>query len=151
MSWYVEVLLLNKNIIKEKSDMESDEFQDLLFVEKTLSNFLNANLFTDIEVKVLNAMETSANFFIAASTLDLHRVTVSKVFKKACDKISYKLGSYFTDDGYLSYLQNKYSLSEAQVSTLRRYMNSKFRYKLARQIFKDVDENIEDEDYEIEN
>lgn len=139
MSWYVEVLLLNKDIIKTKSALESDELLDLILVEKSLSSLKEDGLFTDEELQVISTMETSANFFIAASTLNLSRITISKIFRKACSKISYKLGSYFTDDGYLSYLSDKYSLTDKQIETLRRYMNSKFRYKLARQIFKNED------------
>jgi hypothetical protein len=176
MGWYVEVLLLNKDLIREKTirnaapsfefsgfieddevDFDSDEFDasysseckqldsdefdefnDLLLVEKELDNLKINRLLTEEEIKVLEGMLCSANFAIAHSKLGLSRKTIAKIFRRVCNRISYKLGGYFTDEGYLSYLANKYNLTSLQVDTLKSYMNSKLRYSLARQIYQQV-------------
>jgi len=147
MGWYVEVLWLNKDMIRAKGDIESDELQDLLLVEATITTLRSNKQFTDEELGVLDTMLESANFFIASTKLNLNRSTVSKIFRKVCNKISYKLGGYFTDEGYLSYLESKYNLTSEQIETLRGYMNSKLRYKLARQIYEQTEKEDNDEEF----
>jgi hypothetical protein len=67
----------------------------------------------------------------------LDRDTVTKIFKRVCNRISYKLGDYFTDDGYLNYLSQKYGLSELETKRVKSFMESKFRHRLARKIYEE--------------
>lgn len=138
MSWYVEVLLLNKDLIRAKQDINSDEYMDLLLVESTISEFYKNNLLSDIEMKVLDYM-TNVTPTIEIPKTKLDRDTVSKIFKRVCNRVSYKLGDYFTDGGYLNYLAKKYRLSESHIKRVKSFMESKFRYRLARKIYEEVD------------
>lgn len=137
MSWYVEVLLLNKDLIRAKQDITSDEYADLLLVESTIANFVSNNLLSDLELKVLDYV-SNATPTIDIPKTKLDRDTVSKIYKRVCNRISYKLGDYFTDDGYLNYLAKKYKLSEQDIKRVKSFMESKFRYRLARKIYEEV-------------
>jgi hypothetical protein len=109
---------------------------DLLLVESTISNFTKNKLLSDIEVKVLNYMACiTPTVEIPKNKLD--RDTVTKIFKRVCNRISYKLGDYFTDDGYLNYLSQKYGLSELETKRVKSFMESKFRHRLARKIYEE--------------
>jgi hypothetical protein len=137
MSWYVEVLLLNKDSIRAKNTLASDEYMDLLLVESTVTNFCKNNLLSEIEMRVLDYM-TNVALIEERQEINLDRGTISKIFKRICNRISYKLGDYFTDDGYLNYLAKKYKLSEEEVKRAKSFMESKFRHKLARKIYEEA-------------
>jgi hypothetical protein len=42
------------------------------------------------------------------------------------------MGGYFTDEGYLMYMKRKYKLSDENVETMRNFMKSKFKHRIAR-------------------
>lgn len=142
MSWYVESLLLNKEIIrvnqtkKNRDFTESSEFLDLLTVENTLKEFKEHDLLSSLEIKVLDAI-LEYGIANAKYKLQLDRETISKIFKRVCNRIAFKLGDYFTDEGYLAYLATKYNLSDRKIKRIHSYMTSKFRHKLARNIYEE--------------
>lgn len=142
MSWYVESLLLNKEIIrvnqtkKNRDFTESSEFLDLLTVENTLKEFKEHDLLSSLEIKVLDAI-LEYGIANAKYKLQLDRETISKIFKRVCNRIAFKLGDYFTDEGYLAYLATKYNLSDRKIKRIYSYMTSKFRHKLARNIYEE--------------
>ena len=69
----------------------------------------------------------------AAVVLKFKNLDLSKnLFNSACNKIGNYLGNYFTNDGYINYMQEKYNLTEQQNYNLQLFMNSKFRFKIMR-------------------
>lgn len=134
----MEILLLNRELIRAKEDIDSDAYIDLIQVERTLDSFSNNKTITPNELRVLNTVLNTPNFFYAEKELGMDRDTVSKIFRVVCDRVSYKLGDYFTDEGYIDYMADKYNLSCNQANKLSEYMNSKYRYRLGRRIFEDT-------------
>lgn len=137
MSWYVEVLLLNRDLIRAKEDISSDEYNDLIQVESILEELLSSKSISEKELEIFNCVLTTPNFFEADNQIDVTRKTISKTFRKVCNRISYRLGSYFTDDGYLSQLAYKHKLSDIQLEKVREYMNSEYRYRIANKIYEE--------------
>lgn len=109
--------------------IESDEFNDLLVVEKAVEELKELNLLTNNELKILYGYRED-------HTTQMHRDTHSKLFSSICDRIAYYLGGYFTDEGYISYLTKKYKLTSEQQETARLYMKSKFKNKILRKGYK---------------
>lgn len=132
MSWLTEYLLRNSFEIKRTHDFDSDQYNNLLLIEKRISTLLKDGFITDSDIKILKLLSYGTTFEDVSEQLNLSRETVSKRFTSICDKISFSLGDVFTDEGYLSYLQSKYRLSEEELLKIKDYMGSKFKNKLLR-------------------
>ncbi len=128
MSWIVASLLNNREQLKETGNIDSDEFNDLMMIEKAIEELKKKQLLSDEEIEVIDSYR---NEDYRNKTRN-ERWTVSKRYTKICEKISFYLGGYFTDDGYLSYIQDKYKLNEEQINALRLHIKSKFKHKLIR-------------------
>jgi hypothetical protein len=130
MSYYVESLLRNRDMIRVNPDIESDEFNDLLVVERAVKDLQEKGVLSSEDIRIIRCISDVSNFNMAEEQFDSNRVTISKKFEEACNKIAFALGNIFTDVGYLNYIGNKYSLSEEQLNTLNQFMNSRFKHKL---------------------
>lgn len=137
--WYVGYLLLNREEIRSglnlESDLDSDQYNDLLTVENKLEEFIQKGLISNDELNLLN-LYLNMNVSAISKELDLSRPTIQKAFNSICRKIGISLGGMFTDDGYISYMQEKYKLTDEQVETLQRFITSNIRFKLAKKIYK---------------
>lgn len=130
--WYVEHLLLNKDEIKNKHDLNSDEFNDLILVEKTLDKMLL--LFSKNELMAIDYY--------------YHKVLISKTkkqksllyghFRTVCKKVASVLGDVFTDSGYVDYMSCKYNLDEDQIERLKSYMESVYRHTILSKPYKEI-------------
>lgn len=132
MSWIVQNLLRNRTSIKGKGDFESDEFLDLLMIEKTIEILHKGGLLTDYELSLIDFMSDGKPLKDAEVKFNRSRISISKHFIKLCNKIAFYLGGYFTDDGYLEYMRRKYKLTDSDVSRLRRFIRSKYKNKIMR-------------------
>ena len=124
MSWIVQSLLNKRGELKEKADINNDDFNDLLVVERAIENLKSDGKLTEAEIDILNFpyMNGGRN----------EKYSFSKRYYAICQKIAEHLGGYFTDDGYLNYMKYKYKLSEAQIDTLKQYIKSKYKNKIMR-------------------
>lgn len=102
--------------------IESEEFNDLLIVEKAVDELKELGLLSPSDLDVLNDNRDSFRTRNQKYVFD-------KRFSYVCERIAYYLGGYFTDDGYISYLTKKHKLSPKQVETVRAYMKSQFKNK----------------------
>ena len=75
-------------------------------------------LISDFELDVLSLVSSGATFNYITKTLSITNPTLRKIFKKLCDKIAFYLGDYFTDDGYIDYMQKKYNLNDDEVEKI---------------------------------
>lgn len=132
MSWRVEDLLLNRNSIKSKCDTESDEYNDLLLVEKKIDELVFQKRITDDELHTIYVVTNIGTFKDAQKFLSKNRLTISTQFSKICAKISFELGGIFTDDGYIDYMKEKYLLTGEEIEKLRTFITSKYRHKIPR-------------------
>ncbi len=169
MSWIIQNLLSNRTRIRGKtfnqslegiyvpsadlvdmSDLEdtlgytdplieSDEFNDLLVVEKAIEELKDMNLLSQRDLKVLER-EVGGYY----NRKNGKRKTQSKEFSNLCERIAYFIGGYFTDEGYISYLVKKYRLSQEQATVIRVYMKSKYKNKILRKGFEIKNAKITD-------
>jgi len=130
MSWIIESLLNKKELIRETCDIESDEFNDLLIVEKAIKDLQKQGLITQEDLDIILDKTTEGK-------TRNEKYTLSKKRSSICNRIAYYLGGYFTDDGYLSYIKKKYKLSREQVISLQTYMKSEYRNKVMRRPLND--------------
>jgi hypothetical protein len=130
MSWILESLLNNRERIRETGDIDSDEFNDLLIVEKKIDELRQVGKLDDEDLAILFS-SISSDYKVDERSESEKKVLYQKK-TKLCEKLAYYLGGYFTDDGYLDYMQKKYKLSDTQIENLRRFMQSKYRNKIMR-------------------
>jgi len=132
MSWYCQHLLMNSEILHAQPDFEDDEYNNLLVVESKVNFLVESGLIQKQELDVLNLLTSGKRFKDIEGVLNLNRVTISKVFREVCKKISFSLGGVFTDDGYVNYMVEKYKLTSEEASKLERYIQSNLKHKIIR-------------------
>lgn len=125
MSWIVQSLLNNREIIREEADIDSDEFNDLLVVEKAIKELIEQSRLSADDLAILGIQEDDIS-----SKLERH--TLAKRKEQLCERIAYYLGDYFTDEGYLDEFAKKHRLSSEQVRSLWKYIHSNNKHKIIR-------------------
>jgi hypothetical protein len=134
MSWIVQYLIKNSLQLKSKHDVDSDEYNNLLLMERKIEILDSHRVISSLEMNILNLFRNGCIPKEVAQILGLNRDTVAGIFIKICDKISFYLGGEFTDDGYITYMQEKYNLKEEEVEKLKKYMTGNLKHKLIRTI-----------------
>lgn len=130
MSWIVQSLLSNKNVIKEAGDINSDEYNDLLRIEMALNSLQSKGVISPEDLDIIAQMTGDSP---GLNGVPKHaREAVYKKFDTICERIGFYLGGYFTDEGYLWYMRRKYNLSDEQVEVMRQYMGSVYKRKIMR-------------------
>jgi hypothetical protein len=132
MSWIVQHLIMQTEEIKVNPDIESDDFNNLLIIEKKIDELYNKNLLSNSDLKLINCMASGKIFEDASKILGISSALASKRFNDVCQKISFSLGGLFTDDGYLDYLKDSYNLTDEQIDKVIDYIHSKYRHKIIR-------------------
>lgn len=125
MSWRVESLLRRKVEIRTAPDFESDDYNDLLVIEKKIKDLIELGIITEEEQRLLEYLSDGKPMVNSKRDIGKHRMYVYQDFSNLCTKISFYLGGSFTNEGYISYMTNKYKLNSEQVEKLRKYMISK--------------------------
>jgi hypothetical protein len=130
--WLLEYLLLNSALIKEKADIDSDEFNYLLIVETEIKKFKEQNIFSEEELSFLDML-------FSDRVVDQKRFTELsyKVLDKISLKLSISLGGIFTDVGYLEYMKDKYKLTDEQLHVAEKFMLSRFRNRILHTPYRD--------------
>jgi hypothetical protein len=132
VSWYLNLLIKNKLEIKSKGDLESDEYNDLLVVEKKIQDLHDAEIISDQEMLLIYYVEDGKPMANSKEDFGKNRITLANDFSSLCSKIAFYMGGYFTDDGYADYMRKKYNLNDEQVTRMIDYMKSKYKNKLLR-------------------
>lgn len=127
MSWLVKNLIKNRLQIHEQSELDSDNYNDLLVVEKKIEELYNNNILSKRDIEILSFISEGNIVSNKINKFNVERHLLSKEFSSICDRIAFYLGGYFTDDGYMNYMKNKYKLSELSVERMKDYMKSNFR------------------------
>lgn len=127
--------------IRSKGDIESDEFNDLIVVEKRINELHIDGIISDQEMLLISYIEDGKPMVKSKEDLGKNRISLAKSFNRLCSKIAFYVGGYFTDDGYLDYMKTKYNLNDEQVSQMLDYMKSRYKNKLIRKS-KETNESI---------
>lgn len=128
-SWYVEYLMMNRFDIANNPEQDLETYEDLLDVIRAYAVLKKRGLLTEKEIDVL---ESVPSIMSASRILNMYKSTVSRLFQSACFKIGEYLGGYFTNVGYIDYMQEKYKLLPIQVKALKLFMNSEYRFRIMR-------------------
>lgn len=132
MSWIVQRLLMETARIKEAHDFDSDDYNNLLIIEKKIQAMKANNMFSDQELQILDLIRDGYLFGDIESRISLGRFTVSKIYKNVCERISFSLGGEFTDGGFVKEVAEKNKLSPEEQAKLARFMDSNLRHKVLR-------------------
>jgi hypothetical protein len=132
MSWYVSTLIKRSQLIKAKEDIDSDEYNDLIVLEKKIKDLCNLKLISEKEMLIIEAMKSCKSSYQLEKDLNLDRITIYKIFNDVSDRLSYYLGSEYTDVGYLTYLKNKYKLTEEQLNKVIKFINSNYKFNISK-------------------
>jgi len=137
--WYVEYLLLNREKIKLTSDFESEEYLDLLTVEKALNNLIRADLISDSELAVLDLVINLDDFGTKSTSSFVPNRSdfMFKIFGRTCDRVAEVLGGAFTDAGFIEKLRIKYNLNDQQTKRLEKFMRSEYRFAIMKKPYKE--------------
>lgn len=120
MDWYLQYLLLHSDEIRDSGNVDSDEFSDLLTVEKTIKLFTDNGTITKREYEILTLMRQYHSPNYVSDVMGINRYLLSKIYNGILDRLAISLGGLFTDEGYLHYLQTKYNIN-IQLADLRQY------------------------------
>jgi len=130
MSWITQHLLRNKESILSEPDLDSDEYNNLLVILGKIKELYREGFLSDMDLYIIDLVSDGRPIKDLEESIDKNRITLSKTFIQICSRISYFLGGYFTDEGFLENLKANYRLTDEQIEKLREYMSGKFKHKL---------------------
>ena len=147
MSWYIRKLLLDRENIRANLEetrydgsvledlgsesyllpyivmnFDSDTYLDLLTVEAKLKELIDKKSVTKGEIKATKLILSGKTMRSFTIDNQISYKTVVKQFKSLCNKLAFCLGGYFTNDGYISYIAEKYKLNEEETKKLKNYI-----------------------------
>lgn len=117
------------------SSVDSDIYNDLLLVESKIKELHGEGVLSDKDLRLLNTFSWNPSTMKLEIETGIPSETFNSRFSKICNVIATHLGGIFTDKGYLDFMKEKYNLSNDQINTLKKYMSSSIKHKIARRIF----------------
>jgi len=123
--FYTKYLLLNKQEIYERGDIESDEFNDLLILLTKEEELFRQRKITAEEHALINR---AAEIKVFSKVKD--KEYLANNFELICIKLSTILGGVYTNSGYISYMQKKYNLNCEQLDKLENFMKNTRKYNV---------------------
>lgn len=130
MSWIVQTLLRDSQKLRTPSYLNTDSYYDLLTVEKKIKELLENNEIAEKDILVLHYITEGMSLTEIKKAVG--KSDVSRQFNRLCTQIATSIGGEFTDEGYLEMIQNKYHLSDRQISIVENYTKSKSKHRLVR-------------------
>jgi hypothetical protein len=106
---------------------DSDLFNDLLMVEKTLTELHATGIITGRDLELVKNMSQDTHISSLEDPLGVGRFTISERFVLVCNLVADKLGDLFTDEGYIRYFKNKYNLEEEQVHLFKLFLDTNLK------------------------
>jgi len=101
---------------------DSSAYDDLMTVLEKIKYLHDRGVISDRQLQILNLVSENISYQDIAVILGMARRLVSKSFKETCEVVAYYLGEYFTDEGFVEYIVNKYSLNENQIEQVQKYI-----------------------------
>lgn len=134
MSWIIQSLLRSTVEIKTQQDIDSEDYNNLLIIEKKIKDMSSDGLLSSKDLEILEKVSDGKPLDEAGEQILKSRITLARKFYAICDRIAYALGGEFTDEGYLSSIQRKHHLTEEEVDKARKYIKGRFKYKIMRKL-----------------
>lgn len=113
-------------------DLDSDVYNDILILEKLISNLHKKNILNNDDILLINSVGEGTFFQDIAVSLGLVRETVSRRFIKICDCLDEYSHGIYSDDTIIKNLKEEKKLTQEQVDILEKYIKSKWKNKLMR-------------------
>ena len=132
MSWIIQALLRSSVELRSESNINSDEFTDLMLLEKWIKDLHIANIISKEELELIHYVEDGKPMVNSKHDFGKNRISLARDFVNLCNKIAFYVGGYFTNDGYIDYMMVKYNLTDDEVARMVSYMTSKYKTKLLR-------------------
>ena len=130
MSWIVQSYLNSRDTIRSNADINSDSFNDLIIIEKAIETLQKMGALTEDDLYVIGITVDGYNKIDKPTRVERH--TLAKRRAIVCDRIAYYLGGYFTDEGYLDYIQKKYKFDADKMTALRAFIKSRNKHRIIR-------------------
>jgi hypothetical protein len=130
MSWRVTNLIRDSILLHDQADLESEDYNDLLLIEKEIKLMRQKKLFSAFEDKILNMLLESKSLNQIALACDTTATLISSKIGFITDRISYCMGNEFTDAGYIENLAERYNLTPQEVESGLAYMHGRFSGKI---------------------
>lgn len=153
MSWYVQRVILDKELLREEilsaesSLFASDLHNDIVVIEdaivelSTVTERSPLQVLTHYEVALLGIVSKyGGNFSELQRLLGRQRDTIKTHFENACYKIGYWLAGHYTDEGYVDYVWERNKLifinagftKDDVEARILDYMVSKYKHTISR-------------------
>ena len=132
MSWIIQSLLRSSVELKSASDINSDEFNDLMIIEKKIEGLYKDGIISDQEMLLINYIEDGKPMVNSKEDFGKNRISISKDIVNLCNKIAFYVGGYFTDEGFMDYMKTKHNLTDDQIEKGIGYMSGRYKNKLIR-------------------
>ena len=118
MSWLVAQYIQDLHMIKERGDINSDEFNNAILIEACINNLEKDGLLSEVERNIIDAVSYGYNFSEIARMFGMTRQRASKIFSSVTDRIAYYLGSEFTNTAFVERLKSMDEFYGKDVSEL---------------------------------
>lgn len=122
MSYLVQKTLLDTVKIRSRSEIESDEFNDLILIEKAISELYETYKLTPTEYRLLDLIKNLGSVTSASKELGVPQYEVYRQFLKLSKRIADKLGGIFLNENYYAYVVDKYKLTQEEKERLEKIL-----------------------------
>lgn len=147
MSWIVNSIIRNivrvKSSVDSTSDVNNDEYNDVILVEGAIKNLKTLEMLSEDDIALIEFIKNGGQFSNEDNEIVGKREALSRKFNILCNRISFYMGGYFTDDGYIEYMRNKYNWTDEQTTIAKLYIKGQYRNKIIRNPKKINKENNE--------
>jgi hypothetical protein len=156
--WYVRELLLNREVIRSElfssdgtndfvddytevpyvedencfdilsGSFDIDTYDDLLTIESQLKKLIESGEIKDIYIEIFQSVLEERDSSKIMDKYGISSWTIANILDRICGRIADDLGDYFTDEGYIEMLKNKYKLTEEQIKRVRKSMRRGKRF-----------------------
>ena len=132
MAWRINSLLREAIQLHSTNDLESEDFMDLLLVEKNIKLMKEDQLLNECEQKVIDLLAQSYSLNQIAVECNFNATFVYTYIKRVTDKIAEYVGEEFTDIGFMKELTEKYNLNSEEIARGVKYINGGFKSNVVR-------------------
>jgi len=116
MSWIIGEYIRQYAYIKERADINSDSYNNVIMIEMVIEKMIDDGLLSEQENNVIWMVSAGYSYSEIARVLGIHRLTVSQVFKTVTDRVSYLIGGELTDEAFLERIQGLEPIAEEDIS-----------------------------------
>ena len=102
MSYVIGEYIKRFPYILEDADINSDEYNNVLLIQKCVSKLIENGSITDFEKMILQGVLDGYNYAELSRVLNADKQTVANTFERVTDRIAYILGGDFTDASFVN-------------------------------------------------